>query len=118
MNPYLIYIVKAAFCLALFYLVHRTLLSRDTLYRRNRAFILFSVILSLVLPFITIETKNPVGLLFFGKTFSEVLVTAASGGRAAAGSGISFSGWPRLIFIIYITGMLIFSIRLVFNWRT
>jgi TonB family protein len=115
MNPLLIYIIKSSFCLAMFYLVYRTLLSKDTLYGRNRAFILFSMIMSLALPFVTIETKNPIGLFFFGKTFSEVLITASSVGHMTTGNGLNFPGWPKMIFIIYIAGLLLFSARLIIN---
>ncbi len=70
--------VKSAFCIAVFYIVYITLMSRDTMYGRNRAFILLSVILAMVLPFITIETNKPVGEMLFGKTLSEVLISGTS----------------------------------------
>ena len=57
MNALLIYMIKVAVYLAGFYLVYRFLLSRDTMYGRNRA--LYSVFISaLILPFAAIATRN------------------------------------------------------------
>ncbi len=114
MNPLLIYMVKAAFCIAVFYLLYSALLSRDTMYGRNRVFILFSVIFALVLPFISIETNKPVNFLFFGKTLSEVLITGSSKG-IESGVRISTIEWQEIFFIIYIAGLLLFSARLMLN---
>ena len=55
MNTFIIYMVKAAFYLIAFYLVYFILLSRDTSYVRNRAFILFSIALSFILPYFTLQ---------------------------------------------------------------
>ena len=49
--------IKAAFYLAAFYMVFSFFLSRDTLYNRNRIFILLSVFSALILPLITIQTN-------------------------------------------------------------
>jgi uncharacterized protein (UPF0332 family) len=38
MNSLIIYVIKAALYLSAFYLVYALLLSRDTSYRRNRAY--------------------------------------------------------------------------------
>ncbi len=59
MNALLIYMVKSAVYLAGFYLVYRLFLGSDTMYRRNRTFILLSVISALILPLITVETTKP-----------------------------------------------------------
>ncbi len=113
MNPLLIYMVKSALCISVFYIVYATMLSRDTMYGRNRVFILVSVISAIILPFITIETSKPVGTLFFGKMLSEVLITGSS---ATSETAMSFAiGWPHLILVIYITGVLLFITRLIFN---
>jgi len=113
MNPLLIYMVKSALCISVFYIVYATMLSRDTMYGRNRVFILVSVISAIILPFITIETSKSVGTLFFGKMLSEVLITGSS---SASETGMSFAiGWPHLILVIYITGVLLFITRLIFN---
>jgi TonB family protein len=115
MNQLLIHMIKTAFCIAVFYMAYTALLSRDTMYARNRAFILFSVITSLVLPFITIETSRPVSFLFFGKTLSEVLITGSSRENVMGAGGIFAIEWPKILFIIYIAGLLLSTARLMLN---
>ena len=75
MNTLLIYIVKASVYLAGFYLVYRLFLSRDTLYSRNRTYILLSVISAFIFPLITIQTSKPLNIPVFGKVLSEIFVT-------------------------------------------
>ncbi len=114
MNPFLTYIIKTAFCIAAFYLVYSLMLSRDTMYTRNRIFILFAVISALVLPFISIETNKPVGSLFFGKTLSEVLIKDSSAGNPME-SGVFAAGLPKILLAIYFAGLLLFGMILLFN---
>jgi TonB family protein len=113
MSPFLLYLVKSALCIAIFYIYYTSLLSRDTMYARNRVFILLSVFSAMVLPFITIETSRPVGEIFFGKTLSEVLI---SGNSSAAHTGNGYSmDWTQLIIIIYISGIILSIFRVLFN---
>ncbi len=42
MNPLLIYMVKAALCLSVLFMIYHLFLSRDTMYNRNRIFIIIS----------------------------------------------------------------------------
>ena len=48
MNALLIYMFKAALYLSAFYLIYSILLSRDTSYSRNRAFILISLAFAMI----------------------------------------------------------------------
>lgn len=70
--------VKVAIYLMAFYLVYLVMLSRDTSYGRNRAYILLSLAAGLILPLITIETIKPLNIQYFGKLLSEVFITAYS----------------------------------------
>lgn len=106
--------IKAAFYLAAFYLVYTLLLSRDTLYRRNRAYILFSVIAAFILPFITIRTNTPVNL-FSGKTLNEVLITGAYNGPVRTISGNERPALQELLLIIYLSGLILFAGKLILD---
>jgi hypothetical protein len=116
MNSLLIYIIKVSFYLAAFYLVYSFFLSKDTMYRRNRLFILMSLIFSLVLPLITIQTNKPVNMPFFGKTLEEVLVTGSTNGTASESSWISGINGSRIFFIIYLTGLFLFGSKLIIDF--
>ena len=72
MNPLLIYTVKTAVYLASFYLVFRIFLHRDTMHSRNRAFIILSVLASIVLPLITVHTSKPLNFIDTGKFLSDL----------------------------------------------
>jgi TonB family protein len=113
MNALFIYMIKAAVYLIAFYLVYSLMLSRDTSYGRNRAFILLSLALSLILPFITLETLKPMGIQFFGKFLSAVLVTASSDPNGKAISDNSSAGVLPLVFSIYKIGLIAFILKLL-----
>jgi TonB family protein len=105
--------VKVAVYLIAFYLVYAIMLSRDTSYRRNRTFILLSLSLSFVFPLITLQTIKPLNIQFFGKFLSEVFITANSGGNKTVNSGILNISLLQTIYSIYITGVIVFTIKLL-----
>jgi TonB family protein len=115
MNAFLFYTLKASIYLTAFYVVYYLLLSRDTAYGRNRAFIMISLLASLVLPFITLHTLRPHNIQFFGKFLSEVFITGES---ALPGSSISLTLAEKSIqalFIVYITGFCIVFLKLLYD---
>jgi len=115
MNPLLIYMVKSAVYLAGFYLVYRLFLSRDTMYGRNRTFILLSVISAMILPLITVQTSKPVNIPLFGKVLSEIFVAAGSTDRSSAAGSSAFLGYRWLI-VIYFAGLVFFGLKLAIDF--
>ena len=59
MGTFFVYSLKSSLCLAAFYLFYKLLLSRDTFHRFNRMALLSTMILSVIIPVITI-TSFPV----------------------------------------------------------
>lgn len=113
MNPLIIYIVKAALCLAVLYFLYFLLLSRDTMYERNRVFILLSFLSSIILPFIAIQTQKPHDIQFFGQDLTGILINPEFEMSAApAAMGLTFT-WQQLILIIYFSGVIIAGIKLL-----
>ena len=113
MNTILIYMVKVAVYLTAFYLVYSLMLSRDTAYGRNRAFILLSAASALVLPLITFQTGKPLNIQFFGKFLSEVFITANQDGTVNSDAGLSVSGPLQIIYSIYIIGVVASFFKLI-----
>jgi TonB family protein len=107
--------VKAAVYMIAFYLVYSIMLSRDTSYSRNRAFILLSLLLSFIFPLITLRTIKPLNIQFFGKFLSEVFVTASSGGSETLNSGSLNTSLLQTIYSIYLIGVLVFTIKLLID---
>ncbi len=105
---------KVAAYMAAFYIVYSFLLSRDTTYVRNRAFILFSLAASLFFPIITFQTIKPLDIQFFGKFLTEVFVTSDNTTAKDASKAV-----PELIQIlrlIYVSGLILTLLKLVFNF--
>jgi TonB family protein len=107
--------VKAAVYMMAFYLVYSVLLSRDTTYGRNRAYILISLAAAFILPCITFHPATPVNIGFFGKFLSEVLITPSSGTTSAT-TGLSQAGSIlNYIFYIYIIVAGVFFIKVLID---
>jgi TonB family protein len=98
--------VKVAVYMTAFYLVYLLMLSRDTAYGRNRAFILLSITAALVFPLFTFQTGKPLNIQFFGKFLSEVFITASPDGAANSNTGLSASELLQIIYSIYIIGVI------------
>ncbi|MBK7712477.1 MAG: TonB family protein [Bacteroidales bacterium] len=113
MNALLIYMFKAALYLSAFYLIYYFLLSRDTTYSRNRAFILFSLASALILPNITLQNTGYFDTRLFGRYLSEVFVTAASGTTQKLNNTSSFFTPLNIIYLVYLTGAVIFGLKLL-----
>jgi TonB family protein len=105
MNIILVYMVKVAVYLTAFYLIYSLMLSRDTAYGRNRAFILLSIVASLIFPLITFQTAKPLNIQFFGKLLSEVFVTAGQDGISDPNTRLTTSEALDIIYSIYIIGV-------------
>jgi bla regulator protein blaR1 len=114
MNALIIYMAKVAVYLTTFYLVYLIFLSRDTAYARNRVFILLSLISAFIFPHITLQALKPMGIQFFGKFLSEVVITSASLGTGTLKS-ISTEDIFKLIYTIYIIGVIVFIFKLLID---
>jgi TonB family protein len=98
-----------------FYLVYSIMISRDTSYKRNRLYILLSLLSALIFPLITLLTLKPWNIQFFGKILSEVFVTATANTNKALNQGISLSVLLQMIYSIYIIVVFIFIIKLLID---
>ena len=115
MNGLIIFVIKSAFFLISFYLVYLFLLSRDTRYSRNRSYIITALVLSLILPAVTIHTSRPLDIQYIGKMLNEVFITAKADESVSAGLWAGKMDTIRLIFIIYITGVVLSVLKLTIN---
>ena len=113
MNTLFIYMVKVAVYMIAFYLVYSILLSHDTTYRRNRAYIILSIISALIFPLITLQTHMPWDIQFFGKLLSGVFVTAAATPAKSLFHGTSSAGPLQMIYSIYFIIAFIFILKLL-----
>lgn len=103
---FFIYSVKVAVCLALFYLFHKLLMSRDTFHTFNRFAILSMMLLSLVLPLVHLSLDSEAGINR-GTVALEGLVaqTVVADGGNGVGDGLTLT---QLLLAAYVLGVVLF----------
>ena len=103
---FFIYSVKVAVCLALFYLFHKLLMSRDTFHTFNRFAILSMMLLSLVLPLVHLSLDSEAGINR-GTVALEGLVaqTVAVDDGNGAGEGLTLT---QVLLAAYVLGVVLF----------
>jgi TonB family protein len=109
----MIYMVKASVYMIAFYLMYILLLRKDTYHGRNRAFIIFSLVFSGILPLINFNTPEPLNIQVFGKLLSEVFITAEN---TAIHTESGHQGLLRTITTLYVAGIIFFMMKLVFDF--
>ena len=116
MNSFIEYSIKSGISLSVLYLFYWLLMRNDTHFRLNRAYLLFSIAISLVLPFIhsdklpatPIKNFLPPLMIYFNDpvTPSELNSTSTS---------IPAINTLKILFIIYISGMFVVFARLIYQ---
>ncbi len=110
MSTLIIYMAKVALSVGVLFIIYQLFLSRDTQYSRNRIFINLALMLSMVLPLITIQTPQPIDVQFFGRDLTQMAAPEVT----VTGSSVSqpFS-WPQLLLIIYLAGAAAAGLKLI-----
>lgn len=106
LGMFFIYSVKVAVCLALFYLFHKLLMSRDTFHTFNRFAILSMMLLSLVLPLVHLSLDSEAGINR-GTVALEGLVaqTVVADGGNGVGEGLTLT---QVLLAAYVFGVVLF----------
>ena len=112
MGTFLVYILKSAVCLAMFYLFYRLLLSKETFHRFNRMALLGVMLLSCLLPLVkvTVEQASPVNaqvmsmedLLLMYQWNSEAVVVE---------EGSRPFHWQEVLVLVYFAGLFFVIVR-------
>ena len=112
MGTFLVYILKSAVCLAIFYLFYRLLLSKETFHRFNRMALLGVMLLSCLLPLVkvTVEQASPVNaqvmsmedLLLMYQWNSEAVVVE---------EGSRPFHWQEGLVLVYFAGLFFVIVR-------
>lgn len=95
-----------------FFVTYRFFLSRDTMYNRNRIFILVSVIAAFILPFISFDIRNSIDIQLFGKMLSEILISGNKGDPRMISQGFLNMNGFGLLATIYFAGVMISGLKL------
>ena len=76
MGTFLVYILKSAVCLAMFYLFYRLLLSKETFHRFNRMALLGVMLLSCLLPLVKVTVEQASSVNAHDSRFSSLRILA------------------------------------------
>ena len=112
MGAFFVYIIKSAFCLALFYLFYRLLLSKETFHRFNRIALLGLLVASCVVPLIQVDAEeaNEINRQFL--SLEEMLLLAEPMGEVEAEAmALPAWGWREVLLFLYIVGIVFFLVR-------
>ena len=116
MNEILLYFLKSAIAMALFYIVYRLFMHKETLYSVNRIYLLGTILLSLVIPILPLENLFLVKEKLFAPTFfinldgPDVSTAVVSSGE----SGFRISAFILLKWI-YAGGVVVLFGGLIFE---
>ena len=114
MGTFLVYILKSAACLAVFYLFYKLLISRDTFHRFNRFALLGLLVLSSLLPLVEASVNSPAAVQETMLTLEQLLLMAdiqPEGESMAAATPSATVLWLRAALLVYLTGIVFFIVR-------
>ena len=114
MGNFLVYILKSAACLAVFYLFYKLLMSRDTFHRFNRFALLGLLVLSSLPPLVEASVNSPAAVQETMLTLEQLLLLAdiqPEGESMAAATPSATVLWLRAALLVYLTGIVFFIVR-------
>ena len=120
MGTLLIYILKSAVCLAVFYLFYKLLMSRETFHRFNRFSLLGLMIICSIIPFAKISMDTPVETAQVEISIDESLMMPVITDADIVTTANDTSTIEHItIFaaIIYIIGILFFAVKEILQFR-
>jgi TonB family protein len=109
MSNLITYLLQSGAILAVLYSVYWLFLRKDTFFQVNRLYLLTSLVLALIVPFLDIRlfTGGPIAPVII--MLDPVLITAEKIEKVASGHLSLF----EITGVVYITGVVIFSLRLI-----
>ncbi|MBM6781478.1 M56 family metallopeptidase [Bacteroides mediterraneensis] len=112
MGTFLVYILKSAVCLAVFYLFYRLQLSKETFHRFNRIALLGVMVLSCLLPLIQITVKeaSPVNMQVMSME-DLLLMYQWNNGATIVEEGSHTLRWQEMLVLVYFAGLLFVMVR-------
>ena len=111
MGTFLVYILKSAACLAVFYLFYKLLMSRDTFHRFNRFALLGLLVLSSVLPLVEVSVNHPAPVHETMLTLEQLLLLSNVQAEGEVVSQPTTALWVRVALLVYLVGIVFFAVR-------
>lgn len=117
MNEFILYLLKASLGIIIFYLVYWTFLRKETFFNANRIFLISSLLASVILPLIGFTYITYVSSTNNENIFVELNknIQSISDLGINANSNSSGINWQNILLTIYLSGLIIFLLRLVWQ---
>lgn len=118
MNNLVNFILESGVSLALLSLIYILFLRKETFFRLNRIFLLISVVFSVVLPFLKFRVYEPTSIMLAEVTvtpYRNLMEAVTIYGQDFSGTVVQTISSSRLIIFIYLAGLVLFLLRLIFR---
>jgi beta-lactamase regulating signal transducer with metallopeptidase domain len=112
MNSFIVYLLESGLCLLVFFTLYQLILKRETYYRLNRAYLLLSLLFSLIVPLLKISLTTGASSQIPGFQMEPLLVTATRDAVEASKQ----VGIYEILAGLYFLVVLILSLRLIFGF--
>lgn len=126
MTAFLVYLIKATIAYILCYLVYWLLFRRETFFKRNRFYLLLSLIIPAILPLIQFSENSAVTelvsgqglnwILFLDNTFVGPPASREISELIESSNYTNHLNISSYLLIIYLTGLLFFIIRIILTY--
>ena len=118
MNSVVNFVLESGVSVALLALMYMLFLRKETFFRLNRIFLLFSVVFSILLPFLRLRVYEPQPTMLAEVTvtpYRNLLEAVTVYGRDFSGTLEQTISSSQIIILFYLAGLLFFLVRLVFR---
>jgi len=116
MNPFMLYLIKSFLSLGIFYITWLLFFRKQTDFRFNRYYLIFTTLLAVFIPLIHLPElfpagfQNPIGQLS-AIQIGEILIRNPES-HAAAGAGLSLT---TVLWSIYLLGIFVMTVRFLLS---
>lgn len=118
MNNLVNFIIESGISLSLLSLIYLLFLRKETFFRLNRLFLLFSILFSIILPFLHFRVYAPQSNMLAEVTvtpYRNVLEAVTIYGQDLSGAMVQSISSSKIIILIYLLGLLFFLGRMIFR---
>ncbi|WP_347840967.1 M56 family metallopeptidase [uncultured Draconibacterium sp.] len=118
MNNLVNFIIESGISLAVLAVIYLLFLRRETFFRLNRLFLLFSILFSIILPFLHFRVYAPQSNMLAEVTvtpYRNVLEAVTIYGQDLSGAMVNSISSSKIIISIYLLGLLFFLGRMIFR---
>ncbi|WP_303922607.1 M56 family metallopeptidase [Draconibacterium sediminis] len=118
MNNLINFIIESGISLSLLALIYVLFLRKETFFRLNRLFLLFSILFSVILPFLHFRVYAPQSNMLAEVTvtpYRNVLEAVTIYGQDLSGAMVNSISSSKIIILIYLLGLIFFLGRMIFR---